>query len=464
MLSKSPLHHRRSERGNVLIITAASLLLILGLAALAIDLGSLLNGKAELQNALDAAALASVSQTRVVIANNTTKKNLGEIPLLYKYAKDFAKLNEVRFKSQGGTSQIVLQDENIDISQRGDADPMPSIAASYQTPLPTFFAHLLGFSEVSVNARAEATLVPVNGGTGLISGGAIMPQGSSGPVVSGGWRPILIPDSYFVLDDTGNILREERLRIVNNQIQAPPDRAVYRSRFAAKGAGYPYVDAWQAANPLVPGINSYTEVTSLRDAFFPNDTSLNIIGLQITIFSNADLQLADHRMIIFTDPTETADLAFYGFSDKVTVGQTVNTLPPGDNAGVYFRLRDLRNTVTSSMPYNGDLDAGKPLSYGYVTTCTGCRFETPNTYPLIVPVLLCNPFDFYRKAINPAQGNAFTVTNIGAFFIEAAGGDLSSGFITGRFVREMIVGGTAVNPASYNYPWLLPASARLVRK
>lgn len=51
-------HWRNSERGTVSVITAASLVVLLGFAALAIDVGMLYQKRAELQSGADAAALA----------------------------------------------------------------------------------------------------------------------------------------------------------------------------------------------------------------------------------------------------------------------------------------------------------------------------------------------------------------------------------------------------------------------
>lgn len=49
---------RAKQRGSVAVITAVSLVSLLGFAALAIDIGNLLVARNELQNAADAAALA----------------------------------------------------------------------------------------------------------------------------------------------------------------------------------------------------------------------------------------------------------------------------------------------------------------------------------------------------------------------------------------------------------------------
>ena len=53
---------RKKERGAILYIVAASLVVLIGFAGFAIDLGMLYNVKTDLQNATDAAALAGAWQ------------------------------------------------------------------------------------------------------------------------------------------------------------------------------------------------------------------------------------------------------------------------------------------------------------------------------------------------------------------------------------------------------------------
>ena len=79
-------------------------------------------------------------------------------------------------------------------------------------------------------------------------------------------------------------------------------------------------------------------------------------------------------------------------------------------------------------------------------------------------MLLCNPFEFYRRYKGYISDSApMTVTNIGVLFIETAGFD---GDIQGRFIREVITGGTQPVPNSIPSAQqrLLPVSARLVRQ
>jgi|GEM_PF-1211591 len=487
---------RRTERGNVLIMTACSILLLLGVMVLAIDLGYLLNGKAELQNALDAAALAAVTQTHVVIARPALPPPVPsydqvQINLIQQTAQRFGRLNTVRLPPHDGSTAaesraIELNVNDIDLSGRGNVPPVISVTTS--VALPTLFAGVFGFQNIDVRATSTARLVPVNGGTGLISGGAVdVSAGGYGDMVSGCWRPLLIPDSYI---DPNGIVRRPTVEVDfatgGLRIQPPPDGSFYRSRFVGNSAAYPFVDLWQASAPAVPGTPSDpTSVTSLRD-FDPLDPNSNIMGLKTELRgryfpdpNNVNYIKADYRIVNFAATFNQLGLpaageqAYYGYCGRVQVGQAVTVFPIYQDDGVYSRMRDLRVYAATS-PYDARTkDAGGALeAYGYITTppvCNGCRFTTPNTHPLIIPVLLCNPFEFYAKTelgINRGgvgDADHFTVTNIGALFIESAGYD---GDIQGRFIREIMAGGTQIAPGSIpsDNLRLLPVSAKLVRQ
>ncbi len=496
MPKNSSSNHRRAERGNVLILTAVTLVLLLGITALAIDLGYLLNGKAELQNALDAAALAAVSQTHVVI--NTLKPGVNydqeRLKLIVKYAQKFAQLNEVRRDSANGNNQINLDghtgsNPNIDFSGRETEPPNTSIVINSQVELPTFFARIFSFNNVTVSATSRANLVPVDGGTGLISGGAVKINASGyGDVVSGGWRPLLIPDSYFDAGGTVQRLIVESYfenGLTKLRIRPPTDGSYYRSRFADNSPSCPFVDLWQESAPAIPGTPPPDIVTSLRDVFYGSDSLNNIMGLKLTpalrgrynpdSANNPSYKKADYRIVDFATShsqsglPSAGELAYYGYNGRVRVGDVMTVLPIDQDGGVYNRMRDLRADAVTT-PIDGST-TGALDKFGYLTTiCNGCRFTTPNTHPLIIPVLFCNPFEFYRKtelqlSSNCGGGNLnqFTITNIGALFIDTAGID---GDIFGRFVREMVGGGTQVVPGSIPSAQLhlLPTSARLVRQ
>src|SRR5438445_5423386 len=52
----------RNQAGSILFVVAAGIVVFIGIAGLAIDLGMLYNVRTDLQNAMDAAAMAGASQ------------------------------------------------------------------------------------------------------------------------------------------------------------------------------------------------------------------------------------------------------------------------------------------------------------------------------------------------------------------------------------------------------------------
>src|SRR2546425_11815719 len=52
----------RNQAGSILVVVAAGIVVLIGIAGLAIDMGMLYNVRTDLQNAMDAAAMAGASQ------------------------------------------------------------------------------------------------------------------------------------------------------------------------------------------------------------------------------------------------------------------------------------------------------------------------------------------------------------------------------------------------------------------
>src|SRR5438093_11009801 len=59
IVAKSPL---KNQAGSILFVVAAGIVVFIGIAGLAIDLGMLYNVRTDLQNAMDAAAMAGASR------------------------------------------------------------------------------------------------------------------------------------------------------------------------------------------------------------------------------------------------------------------------------------------------------------------------------------------------------------------------------------------------------------------
>jgi len=133
----------KKEEGNVLVLSAFALVVLLGFAALAIDVGVILTARSQLQNAVDAAALAGVSG------------------LL--------------------TSQTLATDRAINIAGSNDCLNQPVAINAVDVTFPTsgrvqvqgrrqlnlFFARVLGINTTNITATAVAELSPLSGTPGL---------------------------------------------------------------------------------------------------------------------------------------------------------------------------------------------------------------------------------------------------------------------------------------------------------
>jgi len=143
----------RGEGGSVLYLVALAIFMLMGMVALAVDLGRLLAARTEAQHVADASALAGAAA--FIYVNNPTQQEA----TARQWAKDYAAQNSVH-----GTP-ITLRDMDIDVFTverkvgvrvRRDQD--------WGGPIPTVFARVFGADEVDVGtyAAAEASLLASN--------------------------------------------------------------------------------------------------------------------------------------------------------------------------------------------------------------------------------------------------------------------------------------------------------------
>jgi Flp pilus assembly protein TadG len=121
----------KSERGQVVVLTVVAMVVILGMAAMAIDVGSWYQAKRHDQAVVDAAALAGAqalpddpSQAVTLAVNYASKNGVTLAP------------NEIIISSAVGTNDTIR------------------VAAA--RPAPTFFAKVFGLNSVQVGASAAA--------------------------------------------------------------------------------------------------------------------------------------------------------------------------------------------------------------------------------------------------------------------------------------------------------------------
>lgn len=205
--SENMARHRevfRNQRGAVLLIVAVSLIVLIGMAALAVDVGYVAVTRNELQNVADAAALAATRQIGSIYTERTPRMTYSQI-LSYDCTNDADLIRSaaigVGSKNKAGGKSISVLPSDVQIGQwdleakhftvtnlKPNAVRVTARRdeASGNSPIRVFFANiftLVGASDnvadVSVTAVATAAL---SGQSTIVPGELDMPVG-----ISKGW-------------------------------------------------------------------------------------------------------------------------------------------------------------------------------------------------------------------------------------------------------------------------------------
>ena len=165
------------QRGVVAILFALCLPVLLGFAALAVDLARLNLTKVELQNAADAAALAgarSISVPSTVVSDqpyNWTAARASALVVAQSNYANAAKIQDALIE----TGYWNLQNPSSGLHSVSSAGDLPAIRATIvidgthnNGPLTFFFGPILGVvSQSNIQASAIAVLPPSGGSTGV---------------------------------------------------------------------------------------------------------------------------------------------------------------------------------------------------------------------------------------------------------------------------------------------------------
>lgn len=425
----------RRQRGSIMALTAVTITAMIGLSALAIDLGYLFSARNQFQNGIDAAAIAGAAGLRVTIESDLNSPH--QTSLIQGMAVQYAGYNQVRrYKDPNPNSgQANSNNINLDpnaVSIDANVNP-PRVVVNTSLDIPMLFGGIFGFSSIDMNATSTASIYPVDGGTGAMASC---------------WRPLLIPDTFY---DGSNIVRY--VGDPNRGGFNLPDQNgdYYRSRFAAGARnGYPFVDGLTAIG---------TSVTGLRDTALISE-----IGTVTIMGQNVNLQRDFYRIANFSglpqttfDALSVGDLANFGYCGEIRVGQDIPVYSPADFTTydqVRIGLQSLKGRTADS------IDLSTLGQYYYIRSAS---YPGPNTHAAIIPVLLFNPVELIR---NPTT-NVLRVTNFGFFFLQSVQAD---GSLQGFFVREIVSGGTPVDLTNFSADSLptfsrnwLPQAVRLLR-
>lgn len=127
---------RKRDRGQVLLLAAMSMVVMIGFVALATDVGLLWNARRQMQTATDAAAIAAISAYR----NGTNISSA---------ANYFASLNGFTNGTKGAT--VTVNNPPSSGLYSSNSNYVEVIIAQ---PEPTYFLGMLGYSSMNVKTRA----------------------------------------------------------------------------------------------------------------------------------------------------------------------------------------------------------------------------------------------------------------------------------------------------------------------
>lgn len=163
---------RRSQRGAVAIMLGLTLVLLIAFVGLAIDFGRFFVIKSELQNAVDACALAAASQLRPGQNNpNTLTKAVAYGRLMA--TGGTGGIAAIRNRANFGSEVVEISAAQVTFSATAGGVYQDASSANYDTAnyarcsyplsgLPVYFLQVLDsrFSRITVSATAVATLAP----------------------------------------------------------------------------------------------------------------------------------------------------------------------------------------------------------------------------------------------------------------------------------------------------------------
>ena len=156
LLKQGPM---RGEQGATLVLVALVLVGLLGMAALAIDIGMLFTARTESQRTADSAALAGAGEyiEQYFLSSSNSDDAIRQ------EAKDYAAPNVVRNES------TTVLDEDIEILH-GEKKVRVWIrnTAERANAVPTWFARVLGIEEADVATMAAAKVTGASGGDCLL--------------------------------------------------------------------------------------------------------------------------------------------------------------------------------------------------------------------------------------------------------------------------------------------------------
>jgi len=194
-----------NERGASIVLVSLMMAALMGMAALAIDVGMLYNARAEAQRAADSAALAGAGSLLVTAQEERARS----------IAIEFGNANKI----QGVSVELLEEDVEVDVSAM-TVRVTARRSASRGNAMATWFARVFGVDAVDVAARATAVVGSTNAATCL--------------------KPWILPDAWDDIDLNGRF-----------------DAGVDYYEAAVTGYGSNYRDGVPASNGIDPPGTTY---------------------------------------------------------------------------------------------------------------------------------------------------------------------------------------------------------------
>ena len=142
--ARRQVHRPQDERGQVIVLMVLMMVVLLGFAALVVDVGYAYYAQRSLQASVDAAALAGAQE----LPNATQAENVARQYSSSAGNKNFkANINDV-------TTTVTTKC----VASLGGCDPMNAVVVAEAAPTKTFFAGLLGLPTFTIKAKATASM------------------------------------------------------------------------------------------------------------------------------------------------------------------------------------------------------------------------------------------------------------------------------------------------------------------
>jgi len=356
---------RKSESGNVLVLTAMCLTILMGFVAMAIDVGMLFHAHVQMQIAADAAAAAAA--------------------LDYKYGEST--------RVQSDATAAATQNGMLATGSATINDPPTSgyhkaagyIEAVVSEPYPTFFMKTFGFGAINVSARAVAG--------SSANGGCMWALAKSGVDISLKGNGSLTAQNCAVYDDSS---ASDALQLKGNGSISAKSIGIVGG-YTVNGNGSitpnpPTTGIAPAADPInvTPPTASTSTCSGSSSACNPSNSSNNNKTIQpgtytsITNSGNGNMTLAAGNYTITGNLTNSANGSLTLGAGNYTIGGNFSTSGNGavtigageyiiggnlslqgngalTGSGVTFFIASGSNTVVG----NGNMNLSAPTSGPY---------------------------------------------------------------------------------------------------